>query len=648
MGVPIAIAASGVLILALNLFPDPLLPMVGVLAAVSVAWTWIGLRLYRAYGPALVDALRHRRLLDTDADLDATVEDAAVARRLVAGGDVRSARLGLELVASVDMPGLAPELHGLADDPRPEVRLAALTGLAASGDDAARARWRRWSAPRRRPGRGGAGARGPCGGPAGPRGPRGGRGPVDDPSPAVRGAALDSLQPGDAGAAEAAARALEDPLTAARAMDACGRLGDALLAHLAPRLEVPGGDVPAVTSRLVRALASPSPARDELLGRHVRHPDRELGRLVMDRLAGAGPAAASLAEGLDAVLQDDAGHAARILAASVALASSPGHGADGAAEPRQVAAEPRQVTAAAEACEPVRRALEDELALVRDRAIAGRVARHGRDRLGPAILGLVAGEPSAALAAEALEVVVGAAESRIVVALLDPRLTPAQRLERLAPVADGPAAGRDARDWLQTSSRTPTTPGDRPGSGVCAPRRAAAGMARRRRHGAARALRTRWWTRSSCSPARAERRGTRVVWAERPDACGPRPLSIPRPGPPASGKQGGDMDGAPVRAGDARGGGLRARERRAQASAEAERRLADAARAGVASIEAAVAARIEDALRWRGEPRVTRPRAPGRARRRGRAGRCHVGRPDDPLVRGRELIVAAVLGEARA
>ena len=183
---------------------------------------------------------------------------------------------------------------------------------------------------------------------------------------------------------------------------------------------------------MVRALTTPSVPRDVVLGRSIQHRDRELGLLVVDRLAGPGSAPPETANALDAMLDDDVRHAVRILGAIAAIeAESDGHaGPDGASLPLQ-------------------RALVDELALIRERIVAGRVARHGRERLGPAIVGLSAGASNAALAVEALEVAVGTTESRVVVPLLDPSLTPAQRLANLTRSGRAAAPRRDAEDSLR-------------------------------------------------------------------------------------------------------------------------------------------------------------------------------------------------------
>ena len=92
---PVAIGISGVLILVLNALPwrarrDDL----GALAIVVRRVDVVALRLYRAYGPALVDALRRRRLLDPEASLEATSGRPRSARRLLVSADRRDGAAG--------------------------------------------------------------------------------------------------------------------------------------------------------------------------------------------------------------------------------------------------------------------------------------------------------------------------------------------------------------------------------------------------------------------------------------------------------------------------------------------------------------------------------------------------------------------------
>ena len=62
IGVPVAIGISGVLIIVLNALPFALAATIAVTTIVCAVWTWSAILLYRAYGPALVDALRRRPL----------------------------------------------------------------------------------------------------------------------------------------------------------------------------------------------------------------------------------------------------------------------------------------------------------------------------------------------------------------------------------------------------------------------------------------------------------------------------------------------------------------------------------------------------------------------------------------------------------
>jgi hypothetical protein len=436
MGVPVAIGVSGVVLLVLNALPGSLAAMIAILAVVCAAWTWTGVLLYRAYGPALVDALRRRRLLDPDAEMDATVEDAHVARRLLVSGDARSARFGLELASTLSAsPGLGPELAALADDPDVRVRLSAMAVLGASGDGTARGRL--------------------------PSEVRAAAASADetmrlmgalvmrvldrddraavarllmDEALPVRSAALESVQPGDEFAVEPVVDALGDSRVAPAAMGAADRLGDAVLPALVTVLEAPDALATPATARLVRSVRTPGTTRDGILEAHVGHRDRELGLLVMERLAGPGPASPAGAAALDAVLREDRDHAVRILRALLALAPAP----DGASAAESSGADG-----------PLRQALIEELALVRQRIIAGRIARHGSEHLGPAITRVAAEGAGAALAVEAVEVAVGSDASRLLVPLLDPTLLPEHRLALLVPPG-APAAGPDdAPGWLR-------------------------------------------------------------------------------------------------------------------------------------------------------------------------------------------------------
>jgi hypothetical protein len=418
VGVPVAIGISGVLILALTALPDALAATIAVTTLVCLAWTWVGILMYRAYGPALVHALLRRPLLVPIADLDATAEDEAAARGLLSNPDARATRLGLDLLTTMSSPGLAAELGGLARDPRPEIRLSALAALAGSGDEAARQRLATEVAAL-----------------------------LESEDLSVRRAALESVQATHAFAVEAAIAALREPSSGEAAAGAIGRLGDAILPALAEALDGAGRSAPPVTMRLVRAASTRSAARDELLRGHVDHRDRELAQAVTERLVAPQPADGATAAALDAVLIEDARHAGRILAALAALEAAAEAPADAAAVPAG-ASEPQ------ESEEPLRRALRDELDLASRKVRADVLARHGTTRLGPALVELGAGGPrgaarsGAALALEALGVLLGVAESRLVLPLLQPALSISERLGRLPEglAGDGPTG---LTGWLR-------------------------------------------------------------------------------------------------------------------------------------------------------------------------------------------------------
>ena len=450
MGVPIAIGASGVLILVLRALPMALTAVIVVLAALCAAWTWAGVLLYRAYGPALVDALRQRRVLGPDGALEAAFEDASVAHRLLVSGDPRSARLGLEMSSAMSSLPVTHEVVALAEDGRSEVRIAALAGLVAAGDATLRPRLAaetRAAAASHDPAERVQAAVAVSVLDTVDREAVGSL--LNDEVVEVRNAALDSVAAGDSFAVEPAVHALDDPRSAAPARRAIGRVGDAALPALARVLD--SGESSRVAGRLVQAVTTASPARDDVLRRHAGHRDRELRRRILERLAGPGPASPATVPALDEALREAVVHGVRILGASVAISTDGSRNENGDAS--------------------LLRALDDELALVREMVVAGLMARHGRDTLGPAIVRLATGGPGAAVAAEALEVVIGASGSRSVAPLLDPALRSPERLARLRP-ADATRVGLDAQRWIRDLVEDPDDEWRSPWLRACAIRAA--------------------------------------------------------------------------------------------------------------------------------------------------------------------------------
>jgi hypothetical protein len=440
-GVPIAIGMAGLLILGFSALPFALAATIAALAIFAGACTWVATGLYRAYGPALADALRRHRLLDPDARLEVAADDLDQARRLLASADLREARLGRELLATASTPGIRAELGPLADDPRPDVRMPVLGVLASAGDERARARLAVEA-------RADVGATDPrvraraahALGVLEPADRAAAAALLVDADVAVCRAALEAVRPGDAYAVDAAIAALEDPRTEQAAAGALDRLGEAVNGRLAEALgpqahETSGAD-PAATRRLVRALRTPSAARDAVLLRHVGHRDRELGLDIMEQLAGPARIDPEGAGALDSVLAEDARHAARVLAALDAL------DADDAADAAPDAPEA-----------PLRRALVDELGLLTRRIVEGRLAVHGTERLGPPLRALVVGGRQVALAVEAIEVALPADEARTVLAVARPARTAEERRSALPPPdVDAPMG---AAAWLRDLAEDP-------------------------------------------------------------------------------------------------------------------------------------------------------------------------------------------------
>ena len=323
IGVPFAIGISGVLILVINALPAALVALILVTILVCGIWTWVAVVLYRAYAPALVAALDRRRHLDPDAAFEATADHVATARDLMASGDARAVRLGVELAGSMSSPRLAADLAVLSRDPDPAIRLPGLAGLAAAGDEPARHQLA--LEVRSAAGSSDVAVRVSA---------AHALGTLDateraaasslliDDDLAVRRAALDAVQAGDVDAVPAVVAALGDPASLEAAAGAVERLGDALVPSMDALLDEAGSPASPLVMRLVRSAATPTPLRDDVLLRHAGTRDRELGLVVMTRLASPAATPAQSVGLLDAVLADDAGHAGRILAALVALADA--------------------------------------------------------------------------------------------------------------------------------------------------------------------------------------------------------------------------------------------------------------------------------------------------------------------------------------
>ncbi len=129
MAVPIAIGASGVVLLAvqaLGAIDGALLPT--LTAVVLVIWVVVAVLAYREYRVSLLANLRGRTLDQSDLTLEG--EGCLVAiDRLVGSTDERDVRLGLDILARAGHVELAPRLDALLTDARVSVRTEALDRL---------------------------------------------------------------------------------------------------------------------------------------------------------------------------------------------------------------------------------------------------------------------------------------------------------------------------------------------------------------------------------------------------------------------------------------------------------------------------------------------------------------------------------------
>ena len=131
IGVPMAIGATGVLLLLLTVFDLGTGWVVALVFVLCVAWTVAAITAYGEYRAALGTLLR-RRALDLDAGLPGSVDEQTAARRLLLTSDVRDLRLGLDLGVTANLS--SADLADLAAHDDRDIRLLALGLLAGRGD----------------------------------------------------------------------------------------------------------------------------------------------------------------------------------------------------------------------------------------------------------------------------------------------------------------------------------------------------------------------------------------------------------------------------------------------------------------------------------------------------------------------------------
>ena len=411
IGVPVAIGATGVLLLVLDAFGLGVGAVIVFGLLLSVLWTAVAVSVYRSYTRALAGEMRRRPLVATG-DLEAPAVGA-----LLASDDARDVRLGLDLLAGMASPAAEAELRRVAEHSDPDVRLRVLGRLAALGD--ARAAAEAGSLARDL-----AHSDDPADRRAAAAGPdrRLLVELLDDPDASVRVAALDAVAPTDAGDPEVVRRvvaAVEDRRAAGRATAAISRLGDDAVALLAAAVASGGRRLP-----LVRAAAAVAAEHGAgIVAPALGDPDRSVVLAALDAVDAAGGREVVDSDVLDGVFDDAAALAARALAARTALADRDG---------------------------PLIRALDDEIELARRLVVAVLALRHG-ERIRAAVRVVDHGEGARrALGVEALDVVVTRAEAAVVLPLVRHDLTPDERAARLRHTPE-----RDPHEWIADMTDDP-------------------------------------------------------------------------------------------------------------------------------------------------------------------------------------------------
>jgi hypothetical protein len=438
IGVPVAIGATGAVLLLMNLLGLGIGAVVALTVVLSVVWTVSGAAMYRSYTRALADEMKRRSLEPAAFDV---AEDDAALQALLESDDARDVRLGLDLLPGGSSPAAAGALRQACAHADPEVRARALVQLAAAGDDEAAAAagalavdLSRSSDPAcRRAAAAALGARA-----------AGDRSTLvlllDDGDRTVRVAALDAVTAGDAGEPEVGRRvvaAVGEPRTAGPAAAALRRLGDSGIALLAAALETHAGPARAP---LIRAAAAAAATHGvAALEPALRDRDRAVVLTALDAVDAAEGAAVMPPDILDAVFEDAAAHAGRALAARIRIADD----------------------------SSLRRALDDESDLARRLVIAVLALRYGRAvRDAVRVVESSTDGQRRALGVEALDVIISREEAAIALPLVRRDLTPDEqaaavrcvepselgREEWIADMADDPR-GVWRSSWLALCAR---------------------------------------------------------------------------------------------------------------------------------------------------------------------------------------------------
>jgi ATP:ADP antiporter, AAA family len=129
VGVPLALGATGVILLLFTRFDNVTLLHVAILTLVlSLLWLGSALLVYRDYAANLVKTMRRRALGDVGLILEDEGSLDAV-HRLIASDTVREVRLGLELLQNAQHPSLRERLPELLKSDHADVQIEALTWI---------------------------------------------------------------------------------------------------------------------------------------------------------------------------------------------------------------------------------------------------------------------------------------------------------------------------------------------------------------------------------------------------------------------------------------------------------------------------------------------------------------------------------------
>jgi hypothetical protein len=405
IGVPVAIGATGVLLLVFEALGLGVGAVIVFGLLLGLIWTALAVGVYRSYKAALADELRRRSSLAGDFAVSAA-DDVEAVQALLRSDDSRDVRIGLDLLAGVSSIATDVELRQLADHADPEVRARALAQLAATGY----AEDRRTLVAL-----------------------------LDHPDRPVQAAALDAVTAADAADPEvvrSVVAAVADARAAGRATAALRRLGDAAVPVLTVELT---RDAAAPRAALVRAAAAAAAEHGvTVIAPALDHFERAVVLTALDALDAHGGHGLVPSDVLDRTFDDGATLAAHALAARAAFAVE----------------------------DSLTRALDDEIDLARRLVIAVLALRHG-ERIREAVRAVDHGEgPHRALGVEALDVVLTREEAAVALPLIRHDLTVEQRAaalrratgsapsaeEWIANIADDPD-GVWRSSWLQACAR---------------------------------------------------------------------------------------------------------------------------------------------------------------------------------------------------